>query len=297
MAVGNPGGTPVEPLGPRTELDGRTVPVVGAEVVDEATPIRARGLALPSDWSRWAAPLISFVLIVAAWQALVVVARLPRFILPAPDAVFAAFVGQFPLLLSNTWVTLLETLAGFSLSIVVAVPLAILISSSSALRNGIYPFLLLGQSVPKQAIAPLLLLWLGYGDGPKVVLAFLTAFFPIVVNTAIGLQMTPPEMLDLARLLSASRWRVFAKVTFPAAMPYFFAGLKVAISLAIVGAVIGEFIGADRGLGQMIVLFSANQRTDIAFAAIAMLSLLGIALFALISLAERVVCPWYDKAS
>ena len=284
------------------------VPRTGDEAVGDSAPgaitgdpaetpglARSRGLGLPADLGRWTAPLISFVLIVVGWQLLIVVARLQPFVLPPPAAVWTAFANNVAALMANTWVTLLETLAGFFLSIVVAVPLAIAISASAPLRNGIYPFLLLGQSVPKQAIAPLLLLWLGYGDGPKVVLAFLTAFFPIVVNTAIGLQMTPPEMLDLGRLLSASRWRVFTKVTFPAAMPYFFAGLKVAISLAIVGAVIGEFIGADRGLGQMIVVATANAQTPLAFAAILMLSLLGIALFGLICLAERIICPWYNR--
>jgi len=275
----------------------------GADEPAPARPVDAEGaaavgdgrFALPADWGRWVAPLISFILIVAGWQLVIVVFRLQTFVLPPPLAVFSAWGAQLGPLLANTWVTLLETLAGFFLSIAVAVPLAIGISSSAPLRNGLYPLLLLGQSVPKQAIAPLLLLWLGYGDGPKVVLAFLTAFFPIVVNTAIGLQMTPPEMLDLGRLLSASRWRIFAKVTFPAAMPYFFAGLKVAISLAIVGAVIGEFIGADRGLGHAIVIATANAQTPLAFAAIGMLSLLGIVLFGAISLAERIVCPWYDK--
>jgi len=251
--------------------------------------------SLTGDAGRWLAPLVSFLLILALWQVTVVLFRLPRFILPPPLDVLNALVGQFPLLLRDTWVTLRETLLGFFLSIVVAVPLAIMISSSAVLRNGIYPFLLLGQSVPKQAIAPLLLLWIGYGEMPKILLAFMTAFFPIVVNTAIGLSMTPPEMLDLGRLLSASRWRVFRKVTFPSAMPYFFAGLKVAISLAIVGAVIGEFIGADQGLGQRIVVASGNQRTELAFAAIVMLSLLGVVLFGAVSLAEKLICPWYDK--
>jgi NitT/TauT family transport system permease protein len=253
-------------------------------------------LSLTGDVGRWLAPLVSFLLILALWQAAIVLFRLPRFILPPPLDVLNALVGQFPLLLRDAWVTLRETVFGFALSIVVAVPLAIMISSSAVLRNGIYPFLLLGQSVPKQAIAPLLLLWIGYGEMPKVLLAFLTAFFPIVVNTAIGLSMTPPEMLDLGRLLSASRRRVFWKVTFPSAMPYFFAGLKVAISLAIVGAVIGEFIGGDQGLGQRIVVASGNQRTELAFAAIMMLSLLGIVLFGLVALAEKLLCPWYDKS-
>jgi NitT/TauT family transport system permease protein len=280
MAVGRGADEPV-PAGP--------VDAEGAAAVGDGR------FALPADWGRWVAPLISFILIVAGWQLVIVVFRLQTFVLPPPLAVFSAWSAQLGPLLANTWVTLLETLAGFFLSIAVAVPLAIAISTSAPLRNGLYPLLLLGQSVPKQAIAPLLLLWLGYGDGPKVVLAFLTAFFPIVVNTAIGLQMTPPEMLDLGRLLSASRWRIFAKVTFPAAMPYFFAGLKVAISLAIVGAVIGEFIGADRGLGHAIVIATANAQTPLAFAAIGMLSLLGIVLFGAICLAERIVCPWYHK--
>lgn len=249
-----------------------------------------------NDLGRWIAPLISFVLILALWQATVLIFRLPRFVLPPPLEVLTALVNNFPILLRDTWITGRETVAGFFLSIVVAVPVAILITASAPLRNGIYPFLLLGQSVPKQAIAPLLLLWIGYGEFPRVVLAFLTAFFPIVVNTAIGLQMTPPEMQDLGRLLSASRRRVFFKVTFPSAMPYFFAGLKVAISLAVIGAVIGEFIGGDTGLGQRILVASGNQRTDLAFAAILMLSLLGIVLFALVSLAEKLLCPWYDKS-
>jgi NitT/TauT family transport system permease protein len=248
------------------------------------------------DLGRWIAPVISFILILVLWQAAIILLRLPRFVLPPPLDVLTALVTSFPILLRDTWVTLRETLAGFFLSIVVAVPLAILITSSAPLRNGIYPFLLLGQSVPKQAIAPLLLLWLGYGEVPRVILAFLTAFFPIVVNTAIGLQMTPPEMQDLGRLLSASRRRVFFKVTFPSAMPYFFAGLKVAISLAIIGAVIGEFIGGDTGLGQRILVASGNQRTELAFAAILMLSLLGIVLFGLVALAEKILCPWYDKS-
>ena len=242
------------------------------------------------------APAISFLIIIVIWQATVSFARVPRFILPPPLDVLNALIATFPILMRDTWVTARETLAGFFLSIVVAVPLAVLIATSAPLRNGIYPFLLLGQSVPKQAIAPLLLLWLGFGEMPKILLAFLTAFFPIVVNTAIGLQMTPPEMKDLGRLLSASPLKVFFKVTFPCAMPYFFAGLKVAISLAVIGAVIGEFIGADQGLGQRIVVASASQRTDVAFAAILMLSLLGIVLFGLVALAEKLLCPWYDKS-
>ena len=248
------------------------------------------------DLGKWIAPIISLILILAIWQATVTFLRLPRFILPPPLEVMTALIANFPILMRDTWVTARETIAGFLLSIVIAVPLAVLISASPPLRNGVYPFLLLGQSVPKQAIAPLLLLWIGYGEMPKIVLAFLTAFFPIVVNTAIGLQMTPPEMMDLGRLLSASRLKVFFKVTFPSAMPYFFAGLKVAISLAVIGAVIGEFIGADQGLGQRIVVASGNQRTDIAFAAILMLSLLGILLFSLVALAEKILCPWYDKS-
>ena len=245
---------------------------------------------------RWVAPIISFIVILALWQATVLLFRLPRFVLPPPFEVLTALFTNLPILLRDTWVTARETVAGFFLGIVVAVPLAILITTSAPLRNGIYPLLLLGQSVPKQAIAPLLLLWIGYGEFPRIILAFLTAFFPIVVNTAIGLQMTPPEMQDLGRLLSASRRRVFFKVTFPCAMPYFFAGLKVAISLAVIGAVIGEFIGGDTGLGQRILVASGNQRTDLAFAAILMLSLLGILLFTLVALAEKLLCPWYDKS-
>jgi NitT/TauT family transport system permease protein len=172
------------------------------------------------------------------------------------------------------------------------VPLAVLIVYSPALRAAIYPLIVIAQSVPKIAIAPVLLLVLGYGEAPKMVVAFLVAFFPVVIDTATGLAATPPELLDLSRSYRASAFKTFVKVRLPMALPFIFAGAKVAITLSVIGAVVGEFVGSDKGLGYVILSSTSYWKTEIAFSAMILLSLLAIVLFAAVSLVERVVCPW-----
>jgi NitT/TauT family transport system permease protein len=210
---------------------------------------RLRALLLPAG---------VMVAITVLWQLAYWVFRIPTFVVPAPLGIIAETWEWRWRLLGHTGVTLYETLAGFALSIVIGTPLAVVIVYSPLLRRAIYPLLVVAQAVPKVAIAPVLLLLLGAGEVSKVVVAFLVAFFPVVVDTATGLAATPPELLDLSRSYRASALKTFAKVRFPMALPFFFSGLKVAVTLAVIGAVGGEFVGSDKGWGMS---FSSRRPT------------------------------------
>ncbi len=242
----------------------------------------------------WLAPLLTVVALIVAWEAFVRFGRVPAFVLPAPSSILDTTLEWRAQMPAHFGSTLYETLVGFLLSIVIGVPIAVAITSSRFLSNTIYPIILVLQSVPKVAIAPLLLVWVGYGEAPKIVVAFLVCFFPIVIGTAAGLNSAPPDMLDLVRALSATKVQTFVKVRFPWAMPQIFVGLKVAITLAVVGAVIGEFVGADKGLGYLIMVSSSQVNTALAFSAMILLSLMSIVLFYSLELLERVVAPWAE---
>ena len=241
-------------------------------------------------------PALTLVGVLAIWEAAIRVFKIPSFIVPAPSAILAEGWEWRYRFIGHTWVTLYETLGGFALSVVVGVPLAVLIVYSPALRNALYPLIVLTQSVPKIAIAPVLLLVLGAGEMPKVIVAFLVAFFPVVVDTATGLAATPPELLDLSRSYRASAFKTFVKVRLPMALPFFFAGAKVAITLSVIGAVVGEFVGSDRGLGYVILSATSYWKTELAFSSMILLSLMAILLFAAVELVERLTCPWLAPA-
>lgn len=247
-----------------------------------------RATPLPS----WLLPTATMLALVVAWEVLARVLRVPAFLLPLPSSIVQVGLEWKAQLPGHLAVTLAETLVGFALAIAVGVPAAVLIVSSRVLSNTIYPLLLVLQSVPKVAIAPLLLVWVGYGQLPKILVVFLVCFFPIVISTAAGLEAAPPEMLDLVRALKASRVQTLVKVRFPYALPQVFVGLKVAITLAVIGAVIGEFVGAERGLGYLIVASSSQVNTALAFVAMILLSVLSIVLFYVLEWLERRLVPW-----
>jgi len=242
-------------------------------------------------------PVATLVGALAVWEAATRALRIPRFIMPAPSAILGEGWEWRYRFIEHTWVTLYETLGGFALSMVVGVPLAVLIVYSPFLRGALYPLIVLAQSVPKIAIAPVLLLVLGYGELPKMVVAFLVAFFPVVIDTATGLNATPPELLDLSRSYRASAFKTFLKVRLPMAMPFFFAGAKVAITLSVIGAVVGEFVGSDRGLGYVILSATSYWKTELAFSSMILLSLMAIVLFGAVSLVERWACPWLPSSA
>jgi len=242
--------------------------------------------------SRIAYPLAGVVILIAIWSGAVHLLKVSPAVLPAPEAVLMAFVQWFPLLLKEGWVTLQETVLGFLLALVVGIPLAVAIANSRALNLMFYPLLVALQSVPKVALAPIVLVWLGTGLESKLAIVWLVAFFPIIIDTAAGLRSTPRELIELARSLKASHWQVFYKVQFPAALPFVLTGAKVAITLAVIGAVIGEFMGASSGLGYLLLSATSQLNTPLAFAALFALSFLGLGVYAVIEVIELLLSRW-----
>ena len=216
--------------------------------------------------------------------------------LPSPDKVLRSLIIRSDLLFSEGWITLKETLYGFVLALVVGLPLAVAIANSRPLNLMFYPLLIALQSVPKVALAPMILVWLGTGLESKLAIVWLVAFFPIIVDTAAGLRATPKELLELAHSLSASPLQIFLKVQLPAALPFVVTGAKVAITLAVIGAVIGEFVGSSEGLGFLLLSATSQLDTPLAFAALFALSLLGIFVYALVGAGERMMAPWLPPA-
>ena len=239
--------------------------------------------------------LLVFVVGVVAWELVIVVFQVKEFLVPAPSKVVRQIFNRNLSWPYHFWVTAWETVAGFVVAAIVGIALAYLIVHSRRLNQILYPYILLAQIVPKVAVAPLFFIWFGFGEAPKVLVAFLVAFFPIIIDTIVGLHAADPDMLDFMRTLRASPYKTFVKVKLPAALPHIFGGFKVAITLAIIGAVIGEFVGAESGLGYMIVRAQSHFRTDQVFAALVLLSVLGMALFMVFVLMERLAIPWYAR--
>jgi len=219
--------------------------------------------------------------------------KVPPYLMPPPSAVFFVFVSEFQRLLYHGWVTTYEMLAGYALAVAVAVPLAIAITSSERFDRFITPQMLFFQVVPKVAIAPLFLVWFGVGATPKILVAFLISFFPIVIDAAVGLRSMSAEMRDLARSMGASRWQVFAQFRLPTSLPYLFSGLKVAATLAVAGAVVGEFVGADKGLGYLLLVTNSNMETALMFATIVALTIIGLVFFYAVEFLEKLLIPWH----
>jgi NitT/TauT family transport system permease protein len=239
-------------------------------------------------------PIITLILLVLLWQLLAKLFDLPTWLLPAPSDVIQSMIGRTDLIM-HTWATFSATILGFLLAIIIGVPLAVLVVSSPLISNAIYPLILVTQSIPKVAFAPIILIWIGYGMLPKVIIAFLVAFFPVVIDTATGLNSPLPELINLARQLNANKLQVYSKIRFPSALPHFFAGLKVAITLSVIGAVIGEFVGSDVGLGYVVIMATSQFKTPLSFAAMTLLAIMGIVLFFAIAGIEKLAIPWYGR--
>ncbi|WP_231514421.1 ABC transporter permease [Mycobacterium sp. URHB0044] len=235
------------------------------------------------------------VVLLAGWWAVTEAELVAPYILPSPTDTWHAAQENMSYLATNTWVTTWETVIGFVIAAVVGELVAVLMIYSASLEKTVYPLILFAQVVPKIAIAPLFIVWLGFGPSPKILVAVLMAFFPIVISGLAGLRTVDPEILELTSTMGASRFKTFLKVRLPASLPQLMSGLKVAATLAVTGAVVGEFVGANEGLGYVILQANGNVDTAMLFAALIIMSALGILLFAIIEIAEKLLIPWHSS--
>jgi len=233
------------------------------------------------------------VALFAIWEVAVRALAVKPVILPPPSAIFTELASDALWYLRHAWYTLLVTLGGFAIALVIGVVLAVAIVESRLLEKTIYALIVGLNSVPKVAVAPLFVIWLGTGAEPKIAIGFLIAVFAIVIDMVLGLKSVPPDILDLARSLRGGRMATLWRIRFPCALPSLFAGMKVAISLALVGAIVGEFVSSQRGLGYVILSAQGTFDTARVFAAILVLGVMGVALFWLVTLAERLAIPWH----
>ncbi len=238
-------------------------------------------------------PLATILVTLIIWAGSVRIFNIGTYLLPSPEVVFMTLINKRALLFKQSMFTLEETLFGFGLAITIGIILAVAIEYSPLFEKTVYPLLILAQSMPKTAFAPLFLIWLGFGILPKIAIAFLIAVFPVIMNTVVGMSSIDPDMIRLARSMGASEFRIFWKIRLPYALPTMFGGIKVAATLSIIGAIVGEFVGADVGLGYLLIRTLRYMDTSLTFATILCCMTLGILLFQVVQLIESLMIPWH----
>lgn len=232
------------------------------------------------------------LLILSAWEIGCRYTGVPNFILPPPSRIFTTAIVKAPMILPHAAVTGIEIIAGVLLALALAVPLAMVMFAKPAVEKGLAPFLVLSQAIPVFAVAPLLVVWLGYGIASKVLMAAVIIFFPITVSLLEGFKTCDREFRMLFSLMGAGFWKTMALLYWPWALPHFFAGLRVGVTVATIGAVIGEWVGAQQGLGYLMIQANARLNTDLVFAAIVWLSVMGLGLWSLVGRLEKVFVNW-----
>jgi len=239
--------------------------------------------------TRYALAVLAHLLLVVAWHLFVVYGNVPAFVMPSPEATVKALTQPNYRWLENITVTAIEIFGGYVLAVVVGVGLALLFSWNRWLAMAIMPLLVTLNMIPKVALGPLIIVWFKYGIGPNILMAFSIAFFPIILTTARGLREVEPELLDLVRSVRGSRWQLFTKIQLPGALPYIFSGMKVAAILAVAGAIVGEFLGSDRGLGYLMLQVQVTLDTAAMFLGVILITIIGVVLYGLVLALERLV--------
>jgi NitT/TauT family transport system permease protein len=235
------------------------------------------------------------VVLLGVWELAVRILSVKEYILPAPTSVAGEVWTQRQLLWDGTMVTGSEIVLGFLLAVGFSLPVAMLVTSFRFIERSIYPLLVISQTIPKIAVAPLFVVWFGFSMTSKVLMAFLISFFPILVDAIVGLRSISPESRDLMRSMGASRLRIMKDLRLPASLPYLMSGLKVAITLAVVGAVVGEFVGSTEGLGYQLLEANSSLNTRLLFADIVVLTVIGMVLYYAVELLERLLIPWHSS--
>jgi NitT/TauT family transport system permease protein len=239
-----------------------------------------------------AVPLLATAVVFLLWEGICETFKVPAYLVPPPSQIWTDTMKIGPTVFADTLATLKTVMLGFVFSILISLPLAVLLTASPAIAAAVYPFLVWTQSIPKVALAPILVVVLGSNELPRIVITVLVAFFPLVISIATGLMSVPPELIELSRACKASKWSELWRIRLPYAIPFIFAGLKVAVSLSVVGAVVAEFVNADAGLGFLIVTSTAFFKVPVAFGALIILSIMGVVLFQIVVVVERVFFPW-----
>jgi NitT/TauT family transport system permease protein len=237
-------------------------------------------------------PLLITGLLLLAWELAVRLMGIRPIVLPPPSAVLVTMIDRYDLLLTHLWPSIYLTVLGFLLSVVGGIAVAVLITYSSIVRKGFYPVIVVSQVIPKISIAPLFIVWFGTGTMSSLLLAFLIAFFPMTINAALGFESVDEDIERMARAFMGSRWQIFWKIRMPNALPFIFGGMKISITLAIIGVIVSEFVASQEGIGYLIKLAGGLLDTPLMLAAIAALSISGLALYALIAGAESRAVYW-----
>ena len=239
--------------------------------------------------------LLSIISVALLWEFALKIFPIQSYLLPPPSEIATAMVSQFGLQMQHAFVTLREILIGFALAVLIGVPLAVAITFLPVFEKLFYPILVATQAIPKVAVAPLFLVWFGFGEAPKYAMATVIAVFPVIIDTAVGLRAIDPDMVRLAKSMRASPLKTFWKVRLPIALPSIFAGLKMAMTFSVIGAVVGEFVAGQSGLGYLIQAATGSLQTTVAFASIVLLSFIGIVLFFIVEALERLFVPWHHS--
>jgi NitT/TauT family transport system permease protein len=242
-------------------------------------------------------PIATTAVVLLLWELGARLMDVPIYLFPPPSSILGAAAENWRLLLRETWLTTIEILVGYAASVAVGIPLALAIFRWPVFAKSVYPLLISTQAMPKVAIAPLFVVWFGFGLLPKVLIAFLIAFFPIVINSVMGLSSIEKEKIYLALSMGLSEWDTFRRIRLPHALPSIFAGLKISITLAVVGAVVGEFVGGDGGLGYQLMVANGSMNTPLLFAGIGALTILGVLLFWIVEILEKISMPHQERVT
>ena len=256
-------------------------------------PAGSRAGALAGWFGKRGGALTIFILLFVAWEVAVRLTGVKEYLLPPPSKVWTEFWKRHDIVAGGAWVTTREILAGYALAVVVSIPLALAVAYSRFMEQAVYPVIVFLQIVPKIAIAPLFIIWFGFGFMPKLLLVFLLSFFPIVVASIAGFKSADRDVMDFARTTGAGGIRMFFKIQLPQALPHIFTGLKVGAALAATAAVVAEFVASDRGLGYLLLQYNGQLDTPMVFATIVILSLIGLAVYYAVEIVERLAIPWH----
>jgi len=255
--------------------------------------------ALRQAFVRWlrqrmGAMLLAFGLLLL-WEIAVRMLGIKEYLLPPPTKIWFEFSKRIPVVMDGAWATTQEILGGYLMAVVVSIPFALAVTYSRFMENAVYPVVVFLQIVPKIAIAPLFIIWFGFGYTPKLLIVFLLSFFPIVVSSIAGFKAVDPEITDFARTTGASGWKLFSKIRLPQALPDIFTGMKVGAALSATAAIVAEFVASDRGLGYLLLQYNGNLDTPMVFAVIFLLSFIGLAVYYMVEFIERITIPWHTS--